>query len=89
MAMTDTLPLDPQALRADFPILQTVLHGGKRLVYFDNAATTQRCLRRAPQRHNRKMLSTRVIGDLKLEPNARLALHGHTRRRARRTEWPV
>lgn len=42
MAMTDALPLDPHALRADFPILQTILHGGKRLVYFDNAATTQR-----------------------------------------------
>src|SRR5210317_985669 len=40
--MTDALPLDPHALRADFPILQTILHGGKRLVYFDNAATTQR-----------------------------------------------
>ncbi len=42
MATTDILPLDPQALRADFPILATVLHGDKPLVYFDNAATTQR-----------------------------------------------
>jgi cysteine desulfurase / selenocysteine lyase len=36
------LPLDPQLLRADFPILSTVLHGDKPLIYFDNAATTQR-----------------------------------------------
>lgn len=42
MATTDTLPLDPATLRADFPILQTVVHGDKPLVYFDNAATTQR-----------------------------------------------
>ncbi len=42
MATTETLPLDPEALRADFPILATVLHGDKPLVYFDNAATTQR-----------------------------------------------
>ena len=42
MATTEILPLDPQALRADFPILATVLHGDKPLVYFDNAATTQR-----------------------------------------------
>ncbi|MBM4088680.1 MAG: cysteine desulfurase [Planctomycetes bacterium] len=34
--------MDPRALRADFPILSTVVHGDKPLVYFDNAATTQR-----------------------------------------------
>lgn len=42
-----TLPLDPEALRADFAILSTTLHGtspesGVPLVYLDNAATTQR-----------------------------------------------
>src|ERR1700682_5352122 len=31
-----------ERLRADFPILQSVLHGEMPLVYFDNAATTQR-----------------------------------------------
>lgn len=36
------LPLDPDILRADFPILQTEIHGDKRLIYLDNAATTQR-----------------------------------------------
>ncbi|HVC95088.1 MAG TPA: cysteine desulfurase [Pirellulales bacterium] len=36
------LPLDPDTLRGDFPILSTVLHGTKPLVYLDNAATTQR-----------------------------------------------
>ncbi len=42
MATIDHLPLDPETLRADFPILDTMVHGDKRLVYFDNAATTQR-----------------------------------------------
>jgi cysteine desulfurase/selenocysteine lyase len=36
------LPVNPQVLRADFPILSTVVHGDKPLIYFDNAATTQR-----------------------------------------------
>ena len=31
-----------QRLRSDFPILSTVLHGDKPLVYLDNAASTQR-----------------------------------------------
>ena len=35
-------PLDPLALRADFPILSTVVHGDKPLVFLDNAASTQR-----------------------------------------------
>jgi cysteine desulfurase/selenocysteine lyase len=39
--VTDTA-LDPTKLRADFPILETVVHGDKPLVYLDNAATTQR-----------------------------------------------
>jgi cysteine desulfurase/selenocysteine lyase len=34
-------PLDPQRLRADFPILQEEVHG-KPLVYLDNAATAQK-----------------------------------------------
>lgn len=42
MTATHTLPLDPHALRADFPILATRIHGEYPLVYFDNAATTQR-----------------------------------------------
>ena len=42
MAVTDFVPIDPQVLRADFPILATVVHGDQPLVYFDNAATTQR-----------------------------------------------
>src|SRR3954464_13491442 len=35
------VPLDPQKLRADFPILGTACHQ-KPLVYLDNAATTQK-----------------------------------------------
>ena len=34
--------LDIEAIRADFPILDRVLPNGKKLVYFDNAATTQK-----------------------------------------------
>ena len=34
--------LDPESLRDDFPILKSVLHGDRPLVYLDNAATTQR-----------------------------------------------
>ena len=35
-------PLDVEAIRADFPILSTTVHGGVPLVYLDNAASTQR-----------------------------------------------
>ncbi len=42
MATVEPLPLDSEALRADFPILGTQIHGNKPLVYLDNAATTQR-----------------------------------------------
>jgi cysteine desulfurase / selenocysteine lyase len=42
MPLADTLPLDVQTLRADFPILQTTVRDETPLVYFDNAATTQR-----------------------------------------------
>jgi cysteine desulfurase / selenocysteine lyase len=35
-------PLDPLALRQDFPILATILHDNVPLVYLDNGATTQR-----------------------------------------------
>jgi len=40
--LTPVLPLDPEALRADFPILSVRLHDDVPLVYLDNAATTQR-----------------------------------------------
>ena len=33
--------LDPLALREDFPILNTVVHGDRPLVFLDNAASTQ------------------------------------------------
>jgi cysteine desulfurase / selenocysteine lyase len=36
--------LDVLRIRADFPILKRVLRGNKRLVYLDNAATTQKPL---------------------------------------------
>ncbi len=42
MSAVDTLPIDAEKLRRDFPILSTVIRGDKPLVYFDNAATTQR-----------------------------------------------
>ncbi|MBW3599528.1 MAG: cysteine desulfurase [Planctomycetes bacterium] len=34
--------MDAETLREDFPILSTVIHGDRPLVYLDNAATTQR-----------------------------------------------
>ncbi len=39
--ITDFKLLDVQKIRKDFPILNTLVHG-KPLVYFDNAATTQK-----------------------------------------------
>jgi cysteine desulfurase / selenocysteine lyase len=36
------LPLDPETYRADFPILDSTIHGEFPLAYLDNAATTQR-----------------------------------------------
>ena len=36
------MPLDIGAIRADFPILERRLPNGKQLVYFDNAATSQK-----------------------------------------------
>ncbi len=35
-------PLDPESLRCDFPILSAIIRDDHRLVYLDNAATTQR-----------------------------------------------
>ncbi|HUQ17034.1 MAG TPA: aminotransferase class V-fold PLP-dependent enzyme, partial [Candidatus Saccharimonadales bacterium] len=35
-------PLDVARIRADFPVLARTVHGGKRLVYLDNAATSQK-----------------------------------------------
>lgn len=34
--------LDVTSIRAEFPILERLVHGNKKLVYFDNAATTQK-----------------------------------------------
>lgn len=41
--VTATSPIDIEKIRLDFPILQTKVYG-KPLVYFDNAATTQKPL---------------------------------------------
>ena len=42
MSTVATRPLDPTTLRGDFPILETKIHGGKQLVYFDSAASSLR-----------------------------------------------
>src|SRR5262245_31029871 len=42
MQLTSSPSLDVAAIRRDFPILATRVHGDVPLVYFDNAATTQR-----------------------------------------------
>ncbi|MEZ6093528.1 MAG: SufS family cysteine desulfurase [Pirellulaceae bacterium] len=39
---THQTPLDVARLREDFPILQQLIHGRFPLIYFDNAASTQR-----------------------------------------------
>lgn len=36
------LPLDVEAIRADFPILSRTVRGGKKLVYLDSGATAQK-----------------------------------------------
>jgi len=41
MEATEQDPLDVDAVRADFPILDREVSDGRRLVYLDNAATTQ------------------------------------------------
>lgn len=41
MTAVSSPPLDPWALREDFPILHTTVRSGVPLVYLDNAATTQ------------------------------------------------
>jgi len=53
MFATDTLPLDPETLRQDFPILATKIHDDQPLVYLDNAASTQR-----PQQVIQKLVET-------------------------------
>ncbi len=40
--VADELGLDMAALRAEFPMLHRTVHEGQRLVYLDNAATTQK-----------------------------------------------
>ncbi|MFF3945535.1 cysteine desulfurase [Streptomyces sp. NPDC001902] len=42
--MTVQLPglLDTEAIRKDFPVLDRLVHDGKKLVYLDNAATSQK-----------------------------------------------
>ncbi|MDX3093819.1 cysteine desulfurase [Streptomyces sp. ME01-24h] len=42
--MTPQLPglLDTEAIRKDFPVLDRLVHDGKKLVYLDNAATTHK-----------------------------------------------
>ncbi|MFP6614940.1 MAG: cysteine desulfurase, partial [Candidatus Hydrogenedentota bacterium] len=39
---TETKAYNIEAIRADFPIFDTVLPHGKPLVYLDNAATSQK-----------------------------------------------
>ncbi|MCX7622722.1 MAG: cysteine desulfurase [Thermomicrobium sp.] len=41
-AQASTRPLDIERIRADFPILQRTVRGGKPLVYLDSAATSQK-----------------------------------------------
>ena len=42
MTQQTVSPLDIQAIRADFPILDQEVHPGKRLVFLDSAASSQK-----------------------------------------------
>ena len=42
MNQPDSLPIDPDRIRADFPVLNQTIHKNRRLIYFDNGASTQR-----------------------------------------------
>jgi cysteine desulfurase/selenocysteine lyase len=42
MTHTNTYPLDIAAIRADFPVLDQEVHPGKRLVFLDSAASSQK-----------------------------------------------
>jgi cysteine desulfurase/selenocysteine lyase len=42
MTMTKQSPLDIQSIRADFPILEEEVHPGKRLIFLDSAASSQK-----------------------------------------------
>jgi cysteine desulfurase/selenocysteine lyase len=42
MPPSTALTFDPHRLRLDFPILHQTVHRDRRLIYFDNAASTQR-----------------------------------------------
>ena len=42
LQLSATLPFDLDKIRADFPILDTLVPGGKKLVYLDNGATSQK-----------------------------------------------
>jgi cysteine desulfurase / selenocysteine lyase len=41
-AATPVMPFDPEVYRRDFPILARTVQSGRPLIYFDNAATSQR-----------------------------------------------
>src|SRR5205085_2337716 len=58
--------LDPEALRQDFPILSTCVHGDVPLVYLDNAATTQ---------HPRQVIQTLVDTYEKHYANVHRGIH--------------
>ena len=42
MVLPIDMALDIDSIRDDFPILNRLLPNGKKLVYFDNAATSQK-----------------------------------------------
>ena len=41
MEVRESAPLDVEHIRRDFPILERTVEDGTRIVYLDNAATTQ------------------------------------------------
>ena len=72
------MALDVNSIRADFPILERTLPNGKQLVYFDNAATSQkpRCVIEAMTRYYEEYNSNAHRANHTLADEATAALEG-------------
>ena len=72
------VPLDVESIRSDFPILDRKLPNGKQLVYFDNAATSQKpqCVIDAMSQFYREYNSNAHRANHTLADEATTALEG-------------
>ena len=79
------MAFDVEAIRGDFPILERKLPNGKQLVYFDNAATSQKpkCVIDAMSRYYEEYNSNAHRANHTLADEATAALEEARRRRSR------